>query len=196
MSENNVPSSKVVVRNVRFSYVHVFEKDTFNDKYSVSILFPKGDKEMLDEIKQAVKAAATQGAAKLGPGYQVKLSSVIHDGDVEKAGDEAYKGMYYLNAKSDRKPGVVKRNTTGLGGKTVEISSPDEFYSGCYGHASVTFFAFNQGVNKGISVALNNLMKTRDGDPLGSAQSAEADFGQFVEDDDDCPPGNEDDMVF
>ena len=36
-------------------------------------------------------------------------------------------------------------------------------------------------------MALNNLMKTRDGDPLGSAQSAEADFGQFVEDDDDLP---------
>ena len=30
MSETNVPSSKVVVRNVRFSYVHVFEKDDFN----------------------------------------------------------------------------------------------------------------------------------------------------------------------
>ena len=40
MSETNVPSSKVVVRNVRFSYVHVFEKDDFNNKYSVSILFP------------------------------------------------------------------------------------------------------------------------------------------------------------
>ena len=195
MNEKTVNNAKVIVRNVRFSYVHVFEKDDFNDKYSCSILFSKNDKEMYSEIIEAIKAAGQAGAGKLGPNFKLKLSSVLHDGDTEKAGDEAYKGMYYLNAKSDRKPGVVKRNNTGMGGKTVEISDPDEFYSGCYGHASVTFFAFNQGVNKGIGCALNNLLKTRDGDPLGSGQSAENDFGKMLDAEDDLPDGN-DDMAF
>lgn len=196
MSQTNVPNStRVVVRNVRFSYPHVFEKDN-DGKYSISLLFTKNDREMVEEIKSAVRTAVAQGMGKLGPSFKPDLKSIIHDGDVEKPEDEAYKGMYYLNARSDRKPGIVKKNTSGMGGKVADVTDPEEFYPGCYGHASVTLFAYNYNGKKGIGVALNNLMKTRDGDPLGSAQSAEADFGQFVEDDDDLPAGNEDDMAF
>ena len=197
MNENTANSTRVVVRNVRFSYVHVFEKDDFNNKYSVSLLFSKNDREMVEEIKGAIKAAVVQGAGKLGPNFKLDAKTIVHDGDVEKAGDEAYAGMYYLNAKSDRKPGIVKKNTTGMGGKTTDITDPEEFYSGCYGYASVTFFAFNTGVNKGIGVALNNLLKIRDGEPLGSSQSAEDELGGYVDADGDLPGGNaEDDMAF
>ena len=59
----------------------------------------------------------------------------------------------------------------------------DEFYSGCYGRASVNFFAFNVGGNKGIACGLNNLQKLEDGERLGgSISSAEDDFGSTDDD--------------
>ena len=60
-----------------------------------------------------------------------------------------------------------------------------EVYSGVYGRASITFYAFNSNGNKGIACGLNNLMKCSDGEPLGSKVTAEFDFGSFAEDDDD-----------
>ena len=174
--------TKVIIKNARFSYVHVFQKDD-NDKYSVSILIEKNDPQV-EEIKNAIKAAAQAGAGKLA-GAKVSLGSILHDGDIDKAADPAYAGCYYLNAKSRTKPGVVKKNTSGMGGKTTDITDESEFYSGCYGAASVNFFAFNTGTNKGVACGLNNLMKLHDGDFLGGRSSAEADLGSLVDDSND-----------
>lgn len=56
------------------------------------------------------------------------------------------------------------------------IIETSELYSGIYGRASITFYAFNNNGNKGIACGLNNLQKIRDGEPLGSKSTAEADF--------------------
>ena len=56
------------------------------------------------------------------------------------------------------------------------IINPTEFYSGCYGRASINFFAYNNSGNKGISAGLNNLQKLEDGESLGGITSAEQDF--------------------
>ena len=53
---------------------------------------------------------------------------------------------------------------------------PSEFYSGCYGRASITFFPYNTQGSKGIACGLNNLMKTEEGEKLGGVSSAAADF--------------------
>ena len=58
-----------------------------------------------------------------------------------------------------------------------------EVYSGVYGRASITFYAFNSSGNKGIACGLNNLQKIRDGEPLGGKASAESDFA--TDDDED-----------
>ena len=57
-----------------------------------------------------------------------------------------------------------------------EIIAPEEFYSGCYGRASINFYAFNANGNKGIAAGLQNLQKLTEGEPLAGA-SAEQDFG-------------------
>ena len=57
----------------------------------------------------------------------------------------------------------------------------EEFYSGCYGRASINFYAFNVSGNKGIAAGLNNLQKLEDGERLSGGSSAEEDFS----DDDD-----------
>lgn len=70
---------------------------------------------------------------------------------------------------------------------TCEVSNPiltrSEVYSGVYGRASISFYAFNSSGNKGIACGLNNLQKIRDGEPLGGKASAESDFA--TDDDDD-----------
>lgn len=176
--------AQIVIKNVRFAYVHVFEKDEMADKYTVRILIPKNSPQ-LGDIKACIAAACAAGSAKLG-GKQVPWNKVLHDGDIEAKGKD-HAGHYYLNAKSTNKPGVVKVNPTGIGGKTMAITDETEFYSGCYGWADVGFFAFNQGVNSGISVGLNNLLKTGGEDGLGNGQymggrsSAESVFGAEIE---------------
>lgn len=176
---NNSNDTRVVIKDVRFSYVHLFEKDN-NDKYSVSLIIPRNSPHIA-EIKAAVQAAAKNGVAKLGSNFRLDINKVLHDGDIEKINDEAYANSYYLNAKSPKKVGIVKKNESGIGGKTTDITDPDEFYSGCYGMASVTFFAFNSGTNRGIGCALNNVLKTEEGERLGGGASAEADFGEMLD---------------
>ena len=58
-----------------------------------------------------------------------------------------------------------------------------EVYSGVYGRASITFYAFNSSGNKGIACGLNNLQKVRDGQPLGGKASAESDFATDEDED-------------
>ena len=71
-------------------------------------------------------------------------------------------------------------------GKEIVIKAileRSEVYSGVYGRASITLYAFNSNGNKGIACGLNNLQKIRDGEPLGSRSRAEEDFD--TDDDDD-----------
>jgi hypothetical protein len=106
----------------------------------------------------------------------------LRDGDEERA-DEApeYKGMYFFNCKSDRKPGIVDKDCN-------EILDPDEVYSGCWGRVSVNFYPYSVNGNKGVAVGLNNVQKLKDDQRLGgAAASAEDDFNddfEFSEDDD------------
>jgi len=83
----------------------------------------------------------------------------------------------------------VKRDKVLGKNALVQITDEEEVYSGCYGYASVNFFAFNTAGNKGVAAGLNNVLKTRDGDYLGSRVSAEADFAdvaaQLNDDDED-----------
>lgn len=167
---------KAILKNVRFAYAHVFTPDDMSGKYSVRIIIRKDNTTDLEAIKKAWKEALEAGQAKLGT-YKPKLSELIHDGDEEGMAEE-YAGCYYINAKSKTKPEVVKLNTSGLGSKVIQITDESEFFSGCYGMASVAFFAYNQGVNKGIGVGLNSVLKVKgdNSDYLGGRSSAESDY--------------------
>ena len=95
---------------------------------------------------------------------------------MRKEDDEAYAGSMFLSANSNIKPGIVDENLD-------PIMDKDEFYSGCYGRASVNFYAYNVGAIKGIACGLSNLQKLEDGERLGgSISSAEDDFGSADDD--------------
>ena len=64
----------------------------------------------------------------------------------------------------------------------VPITDDEEFYAGCYGYASVTFYKYDTGISKGITCGLNSLLKSRDGEKLGTGSgSAEADFAGVLD---------------
>lgn len=167
--------TKVITGKVRFSYAHVFEPSAIEEgqekKYSVSIIIPKKDKKTLKKIKEAIAAALEEGKAKFGGSIPKNYKNPLRDGDEEREDDEVYEGAMFINANSTRKPGLVDEDVN-------PIMDREDFYSGCYGRASVNFYAFNVSGNKGIACGLNNLQKLEDGDHLGgSPDSAETDFG-------------------
>lgn len=170
---------------VRFSYVNIFRSRAFRDgqdaKYSICLLIPKDDTKTLDKIQDAMDEAIEQGMSSKWGGKKPKnLHLPLRDGDEERA-DEApeYEGMMFLNANSKSAPGVVDKALN-------EIIDKEEFYSGCWGRASINFFPYDSNGNRGIGVGLNNVQKLKDGDRLGGSRaSAEDDFGDDFEDDEE-----------
>lgn len=161
---------------VRFSYVHVFEPQTDDkgkDKYSVSLIIPKSDKVTIAKIEAAIEAAKKAGLAKLG-GNLKGVKTPLRDGDEDRPDDEAYAGCMFMSATSNRRPGIVDANLQ-------DLTDDEDFYSGCYGRASVNFYAYNVDKSKGISCGLNNLQKLQDGERLGSPRTSAA--NDFADDD-------------
>lgn len=178
--ENKNNATKVITGEVRFSYLNTFEPKSINDneaKYSVSLLIPKTDAKTIDAVNRAVEAAKQAGISKFGGKIPAQMKLPLRDGDIDHPDDEVYAGCYFLNANCKQKPGLVYKN-----GQPIIDST--ELYSGCYGHASINFYAFSVNGNKGIACGLNHLMKTRDGEPLGGRGKAEDDFAGLIDEED------------
>lgn len=173
---NQANSTKVITGKVRFCYTNVFEPTAMNEgdtpKYNICVLIPKDDETTIAKINAAINAAKEVGKAKIADKngrIPTNLKLPLRDGDVERPDDPTFEGMYFINANSMRKPSIVDRDLN-------PIMSKDEFYSGCYGRASISFYAFNVS-SKGIAAGLNNLQKLEDGEMLAGGSTAEEDFG-------------------
>jgi hypothetical protein len=185
MSKLTNPTKVITGKDTRWSYCNAWEPKSINGgtpKYSVSLIIPKKDTVTVRKIQAAIQAAYEEGSGKLkGNGKSVPALSTIktplRDGDVERPDDEAYKDSYFINANSATAPGIVDADRQ-------EIIDHSEVYSGVYGRASISFYAFNSSGNRGIACGLNNLQKIRDGEPLGSRVRAEDDFSEDDGDDD------------
>ena len=179
-NQKNSKTKAITGPNTRLSYFHGWEPVSINggaEKYSVSVLIPKSDKETLKAIEVAVDAAIEEGIAKFG-GKKPNKAAIklpLRDGDIERD-DEAYKGHYFVNANSTTAPQIVDKSVK-------PILDRDEVYSGCYGRVSLNFYAFNSNGNKGVACGLGNIQKIKDGEPLGSRSSASDDFTSLEDDD-------------
>ena len=178
------PLKVITGPDTRMSYLNVLQPKSINGglpKYSVSLIIPKSDTRTVTKIRSAIEAAYREGEAKLrGSGHSLPpLESIklpLRDGDAERPTDPVYANAYFMNANSNTKPGVVDANCQ-------PILDASEIYSGIYGRASVSFYAYNSNGSRGIACSLNNLQKLRDGEHLGGKPSAEEDFS--IDDDDD-----------
>lgn len=172
---SNIGDTQVVTGEVRLSYVNLFEPKKFKEsdaegKYSVTILVPKTDTKTINNIKAAIQKAAEKGAQRhFGGRVPTNVANTFKDGDTEVDdlgelkcnSNPELKDHYYMRLATKIRPIVLDENRN-------EIINPLDIYSGCYGRVSLTCFAYSGDGKRGVSAVLNNVMKTRDGDPLTS----------------------------
>lgn len=178
MSNEKSPST-VVLKDVRFSFVHVFEPTSYRNspdkKYSVSIIIPKSDTKTIEILKAAIDYVKKEMMAKGKLPKDFKMP--LRDGDVDRSDDAAYANALFINATSKTKPGLVNRIKE-------PIVDQDKFYSGCYGHVEVNLFGFPKNGLDGIACGLNHIMVTRLGEALSGRGSAEKAFADIEPEED------------
>ena len=174
--------TKVITGKVRASYAHIFEPHSMNEdapkKYSVSIIIPKSDTQMIETIESAIEEAKEVGKGKWNGKVPNNLKTPLRDGDIDREDDPNYENAYFLNATSQTQPGVVDQNK-------IRLTEPGALVSGDYIRASINFYGYNANGNKGIAAGLNNIQLVEKGEPLSGASNAEDDFDELDSDDDD-----------
>ena len=178
--------TQITTGRVRFSYCHIFEpqpsKDGSDPKYKVTLLIKKTDDFTLKKIKAAIAAAQEDYTERTGKKGQLKHT--LHDGDgVNDSGEEfgpECKGCFVITVSSKTKPVIVDADK-------IPITDPAEIYSGCYGRAIINAFAYDTHGKRGISFALNGIMKLSDGEPLGGAVVTDADWDDDWQDAEGAP---------
>lgn len=174
--------TKLVTCEFRGSFVQVMKPRAFSKdqdpKFSMVIPIP-ADHPFQAELDKAIEAAAMEKWNEIPK----KLKVVFKDGDKE---DEKYEwaGCRVITASNKSQPGVVMKTEQGL----VEVTDPEEIYSGAYFRASIRPYAYEFEKTKGVAISLDNVMKTRDGEKFTSKTSATDDFANFVEGDWDQKP--------
>lgn len=179
--------TNVTTGEVRMSYVHLFKPYAFTpgqeEKFSVTVLLPKGDADTLARIQAAIEAAKQKGISEKWNGVCPPVLPVpVYDGDGVRPSDGMPFGaeckghwVFTASAKADYPPEVVD-----LQGNPIINQS--EIYSGMYGRVNVSFFPYAFGGKKGIGCGLGPVQKLRDGEALGgSAPSAAQAFGTLVQ---------------
>ena len=184
---NNNPT-RVLTGEVRLSYVNLVapranvSNPNAAPRYSVTLLIPKTDEAVKQNIDASIESAASDAQAKLWGGVRPPVMPIpVHDGDGVRDNGTPYgpecKGCWVITASSKQKPQVVHQNDI-----NTELA-PQDIYSGMYARVTINFFGYNQAGKRGIGCGLGNVMKTREGEPLAGGASAAADFagiGQTV----------------
>lgn len=175
----NTNPAHVVLTNVRLSYTYLDQPHSQNGgepKFSATILVPKYPADNRAKIDAAIRAATEKARAKYGAAFPAQPKVSVHDGDGVRPSDgqpfgPECKGHWVFTASNKQRPGVVDINLQPILDSTA-------IYSGMYANVGVTFFGYNAPQNKGIGVALDNVQKIADGEPLGGTRaSADDDFG-------------------
>jgi len=172
-------TKKVVTGKVRGSYVNVF-RPRVNDmngkeEYSMAILIPKEDKETIAKINAAVGEAVKE---KFGGKKPANLRHPLRDGDDERPDDENYAGAFFMNIKSQNKPGIIDK-------QRQEVLDVDEFVSGDYCRVSMNAYAYDVNGNRGVAFGLGNIQVLAKGEPLSGRARATDEFGSWDDDDED-----------
>lgn len=180
MSKRERPATLVITGLCRFSYAHVFTPKAIDEnsdpKYSVNLIIPKSDTTTVENIKKAIEAAKAAGKVNnWGGKIPANLKLPLRDGDAERPDDPVYEDAWFINASSKNQPGIVDANRE-------QILDTTEFYSGCYGRASINFYPFAKSGNKGVAAGLNNVQKLKDADKLAGGTSAAEDFADDYDD--------------
>jgi hypothetical protein len=156
--------SKLIIKNVRLSYPHLFEKIQYENReyYSANfILDKKANKEDIEKINIEIDKICAE--------LSIDKKTIdndylcLKDGDLTKK--EELKNCYYIVSRNHKHaPDVLDRN------KQIITADSGKIYSGCYVNASISIWGYNQKEKrrKGISCLLNGVQFFADGDSFGS----------------------------
>jgi len=88
---------------------------------------------------------------------------------------EDWENQKFCQASSEDRPGIIDID----GEDIIDFS---ELYSGAWYRASIRTYAWHypQTNKKGVSIALDNVMKIRDDEPFSGRSSAADDFAEYV----------------
>ncbi|MDK1672749.1 DUF2815 family protein [Staphylococcus saprophyticus] len=174
--------TKVITGKVRASYAHIFEAHSMNEdapkKYSVSVIIPKSDTQMIETIEKAIDQAKEDSKAKWNGKVPSNLKTPLRDGDTDREDDPNYENAYFINATSQTQPGIVDQNK-------IRLTEPGTLVSGDYIRASINFYGYNVNGNKGVAAGLNNIQLVEKGEALSGASKAEDDFDDIDSEDED-----------
>lgn len=183
------------------TFVHLWEPYAIKQKdpnakqrdpqYSVMLVFdPETSKSAaMKELKLACIAAAE---AKFGNDARDKIKKgkinmPWRDAtDYEEYGEPfTADGSLMIQFKSNTAPGIVDK-------RAKPVMKQSEVYSGCKMRVSFGVWAYDTNGNKGVTLLLNNVQKTGDGEKLAGRPDAEDEFDAVEDDDDDL--GDDDDI--
>lgn len=177
MTTTTEVSRKVITPEAIISYPHLFTPQAVKpgdpEKYSAALVFTDGTD--LTPLKRAAVAAAREKfsqADKLIKAGKIKMP--FRDDGEEKGYPE---GSVFINVKTDSQPGVVSTiPDPDNGGRPTRIDDPEEVYPGAIVLASVVAYGWEYMGKKGVSFALNNIQKLRDGERLDGKVAAVDEF--------------------
>lgn len=183
MKDPKVIGRKAIIGPVRLAYCHLLEKYKFNGsandpeaRYSACVMIPKTEKATVKALQQAIEAAkayALEKGMKLGK----NPASPLKDGDDKDAPEFA--GHWLVDAKANRRPGIVNR-------QMEPLTDEDDVYSGMWAMVSMSAYPYSQSGNNGVAFGLDNVMKWKDDERLGGGgASAESDFSGLGGDDEE-----------
>lgn len=168
-------SEKMITPAFRGSFVALVkavnikgESDPDKAKFQMTVVLDKKDP-FWKKVAATIKETAEEKFGKIPP----KLKKPVKDGD--ESDYPEFAGCYTLQASSQRKPDACDK-------ALQPILSADELYSGAWYRASIRPFAWDHPTGgKGVSFALDNVMKVRDDEPLSGSGTAAGDFANFAE---------------
>ena len=170
-------SRKVLLRNVRLSYEHIFTPTAFDEsqaaKYSATFILPKDHPDLAalksalyQEGREKYPQAFAQGAA-WPAGFTCSLKDADAEtnsmGELLSEKNPAYRGCYIVEANSTRRPVVLDRRKSALS------EADGVIYSGCYVNASLGIAPYEYGkIKKGVKCYLNGVQFVADGERFGT----------------------------
>lgn len=175
----DIAKKKALTPTFRVSYPHLFEAHAFKDaeaKFSLTMLFPKDTD--LAPLKKAVHNAIIEKYGSDKADWPEELRMPFRNGD-KKKDQEGYEGHIFVRATSKKKPGVIDQ-------KKEKIEDEETLYAGCYARATLIAFCYENSGNIGVSFALQNVQKVKDGKPFSGRKAAEDEFDEVEMESDDA----------
>ena len=177
MTEKKATPGKIIIKNVRISYPHLFDKQKAKDgepSYNAAFILPKNHpqlfaiREKINTVAQIVYKDKWETILK---GLKANGKGGLQDGD-SKPESAGYEGNLFFNAnnKSER-PDVRDRNKNVLTKEDGKLLD-----GGDYVNVSVEFWAMNHKEHgKRINCKLLGVQFDHEGPKFGSGATAEED---------------------